>query len=170
MAQISKLNRPTKERIALIRGQASSLLWEGKLETTVARAKSLQSYVEKIITLAMNTYEDTVKVVKNEIDSKGVKTKREVINDGPKKLAARRAIMSKLYTREEQRKEKEDKATFIARTEGINHPLIEKIFNVYAPKYAERAKELGQRGGYTRVLKLGKRRGDNADMALIELI
>ncbi len=170
MAQISKLNRPTKERIALIRGQASSLLWEGKLETTVVRAKSLQSYVEKIITLAMNTYEDTVKVVKNDIDAKGIKTKREVINDGPKKLAARRAIMSKLYTREEQRKEKEDKATFIARTEGINHPLIEKIFNVYAPKYAERAKELGQRGGYTRVLKLGKRRGDNADMALIELI
>ena len=170
MAQISKLNRPTKERIALIRGQASSLLWEGKLETTVARAKSLQSYVEKIITLAMNTYEDTVKVVKNDIDAKGIKTKREVINDGPKKLAARRAIMSKLYTREEQRKEKEDKATFIARTEGINHPLIEKIFNVYAPKYSERAKELGQRGGYTRVLKLGKRRGDNADMALIELI
>ncbi len=170
MAQISKLNRPTKERIALIRGQASSLLWDGKLETTVARAKTLKSYVEKIITLAMNTYEDTVKVVKDEIDAKGVKTKREVINDGPKKLAARRAIMSKLYTREEQRKEKEDKATFIARTEGINHPLIEKIFNVYAPKYAERAKELGQRGGYTRVLKLGKRRGDNADMALIELI
>lgn len=170
MAQISKLNRPTKERMALIRGQASSLLWEGKLETTVARAKTLRSYVEKLITLAMDTYEDTVKVVKTDIDAKGVKTKREVINDGPKKLAARRTLMSKLYTREELRKAKEDKASFRARTEGINHPLIEKIFNVYAPKYAERAKELGQRGGYTRVLKLGKRRGDNADMALIELI
>ena len=170
MAQISKLNRPTKERMALIRGQASSFLWDGKIETTVARAKTLQSYVEKILTLAINSYEDTVKVTKTEVDSKGVKVKREVVNDGPKKLAARRAIMSKLYDRQEQRKDKEPKATFIARTADINHPLIEKIFNVYAPKYAERAKELGQKGGYTRVLKLGNRRGDNAPMALVELV
>ena len=170
MAQISKLNRPTKERMALIRGQASSFLWDGKIETTVARAKTLQSYVEKILTLAINTYEDTVKVTKTEVDSKGVKIKREVVNDGPKKLAARRAIMSKLYDRQEQRKDKESKATFIARTADINHPLIEKIFNVYAPKYAERAKELGQKGGYTRILKLGTRRGDNAPMALVELV
>ncbi len=170
MAQISKLNRPTKERMALIRGQASSFLWDGKIETTVARAKTLQSYVEKILTLAINSYEDTVKVTKTEVDSKGVKIKREVVNDGPKKLAARRAIMSKLYDRQEQRKSGESKATFIARTADINHPLIEKIFNVYAPKYAERAKELGQRGGYTRILKLGNRRGDNAPMALVELV
>jgi large subunit ribosomal protein L17 len=170
MAQISKLNRPTKERMALIRGQASSFLWDGKIETTVARAKTLQSYVEKILTLAINTYEDTVKVTKTEVDSKGVKVKREVVNDGPKKLAARRAIMSKLYDRQEQRKAKEPKATFVARTADINHPLIEKIFNVYAPKYAERAKELGQRGGYTRILKLGTRRGDNTPMALVELV
>ena len=170
MAQISKLNRPTKERMALIRGQASSFLWDGKIETTVARAKTLQSYVEKILTLAINSYEDTVKVTKTEVDSKGVKIKREVVNDGPKKLAARRAIMSKLYDRQEQRKSGESKATFIARTADINHPRIEKIFNVYAPKYAERAKELGQRGGYTRILKLGNRRGDNAPMALVELV
>lgn len=100
MAQISKLNRPTKERIALIRGQASSFLWDGKIETTEARAKTLRSYVEKILTLAINSYEDTVKVTKTEVDSKGVKVKREVVNDGPKKLAARRAIMSKLYDRQ----------------------------------------------------------------------
>ncbi len=170
MAQISKLNRPTKERMALIRGQASSFLWDGKIETTVARAKTLQSYAEKILTLAINTYEDTIKVTKTEVDSKGVKIKREVVNDGPKKLAARRAIMSKLYDRQEQRKDKESKATFLARTADINHPLIEKIFNVYAPKYAQRAKELGQKGGYTRILKLGNRRGDNAPMALVELV
>ena len=170
MAQISKLNRPTKERMALIRGQASSFLWDGKIETTVARAKTLQSYVEKILTLAINSYEDTVKVTKTEVDSKGVKIKREVVNDGPKKLAARRAIKSKLYDRQEQRKAGESKATFEARTADINHPLIEKIFNVYAPKYAERAKELGQKGGYTRILKLGTRRGDNAPMALVELV
>ena len=48
--------------------------------------------------------------------------------------------------------------------------MIEKIFNVYAPRYAERAKNVGQKGGYTRIIKLGARRGDNAEMAKIELI
>lgn len=167
---IKKLNRPTKERMAMLRGQASTFLWEGKIETTEAKAKSLKSYVEKIITLAINTYEDSMKVEKNEVDSKGVKIKREVVNDGPKKLAARRAIMNKLYDLQEQRKPKESITNFKARTADVNHPLIEKIFNVYAPKYAERAKELNQKGGYVRILKMGKRRGDNADMARLELI
>ena len=49
-------------------------------------------------------------------------------------------------------------------------PLLEKIFNIYAPKYDARAKELGQKGGYTRILKVGARKGDNAEMAIIELI
>lgn len=167
---IAKLNRPTKERVILIRNQASSLLWEGKLTTTTARAKALQSYVEKILTLAINSYEDTVKVVKTEVDSKGVKIKREVLNDGPKKLAARRKIMSKLFDRQEKRQPKEAKSDFVERTKDINHPLIEKIFNVYAPKYAERIKEKGQAGGYTRVLKTEVRRGDNAQLCLVELI
>ena len=170
MAEIKKLNRPTKERMSMLRGQATTFLWEGKIETTEAKAKSLQSYVEKILTLAINTYEDTLKVEKTEVDSKGVKIKREVVNDGPKKLAARRAIMNKLFDIQEQRKPKEDKADFKARIADVNHPLIEKIFNVYAPKYASRAKELGTKGGYTRVLKLGKRRGDNADMAMLTLV
>ena len=170
MATIAKLNRPTKERVILIRNQASSLLWDGKLTTTTARAKALQSYVEKILTLAINSYEDTVKVVKNEVDSKGVKVKREVLNDGPKKLDARRKIMAKLFDRQEQRQPKEAKSNFVERTKDIYHPLIEKIFNVYAPKYAERIKEKGQAGGYTRVLKTEVRRGDNAQLCLVELI
>ena len=170
MATIAKLNRPTKERVILIRNQASSLLWDGKLTTTTARAKALQSYVEKVLTLAINTYEDTVNVVKNEVDSKGVKIKREVINDGPKKLAARRKIMAKLFDRQEVRQPKEAKSNFIERTKDIYHPLIEKIFNVYAPKYAQRIKEKGQAGGYTRVLKTEVRRGDNAQICLVELI
>ena len=170
MATIAKLNRPTKERVILIRNQASSLLWDGKLTTTTARAKALQSYVEKILTLAINSYEDTVKVVKNEVDSKGVKVKREVLNDGPKKLDARRKIMAKLFDRQEQRQPKEAKSNFVERTKDIYHPLIEKIFNVYAPKYAERIKEKGQAGGYTRVLKTEVRRGDNAQLCIVELI
>ena len=78
--------------------------------------------------------------------------------------------MASLYDIQEQRKEKEAKADFVKRTEDIAHPLIEKIFNVYAPKYAKRAAELGTKGGYTRIIKIGARRGDNAEMALIELV
>ena len=59
---------------------------------------------------------------------------------------------------------------FKKRTAGVNHPLVEKVFNVYAPKYAERAKELGTAGGYTRVIKTRARRGDAAEMAIVELI
>ncbi len=170
MAKVAKLNRPTKERLSLLRNQASSLLWDGKVTTTSARAKALSSYAEKILTLAIKTYEDTIKVIKTEVDSKGVKVKREVLNDGPNKLKARRIIMSKLFDRQEVRQPKESKASFVERTKDINHPLIEKIFNVYAPKYAQRIKEKGQAGGYTRVLKTAIRRGDAAQLSLVELV
>ena len=78
--------------------------------------------------------------------------------------------MASLYDVQEQKAEKESKAAFEKRTAEVAHPLIEKIFNVYAPKYANRKAELGQGGGYTRILKLGARRGDNAEMALVQLI
>ena len=165
-----KLGLPSKERRALIRNQVSHLLWYGKLETTEARAKSVRSQAEKLLTLAIKTYEDTAKVTKTIKDAKGVKADREVVNDGPAKLAVRRKLMSYLYDLQEQKKEKESKTAFKARTLGINHPLIEKIFNVYAPKYDARAKELGQGGGYTRIIKLAQRRGDGAQKVLIELI
>lgn len=165
-----KLGRPSKERKALLRGQVSTLLWNGKIETTCAKAKSTAKVAEKIITLAINTYEDTTKVVKEVKGTDGKKVKTEVLNDGPKKLAARRKIMGYVYDLQEQRKEKESKEAFNARIEGINHPLLEKIYNVYAPKYAQRAKEVGQGGGYTRIIKLGKRRGDASDMAIVELV
>lgn len=166
----AKLGRPSKEKNALVRGLVSDLLWNGKIETTLAKAKSARSKAEKIITLAINSYEDVVKVTKEIKDDKGVKVKTTVSNDGPKKLQARRKIMSYLYDRQEQRKPKEAKEAFVARTKDIKHPLLEKIFNLYAPKYAQRAKEVGQGGGYTRIIKLGQRRGDAADMAIVELI
>jgi len=165
-----KFNRPTDQRLSVMRSLATNLLWYGKIETTLAKAKDLRSYVEKLITKAINTYEDVVKVNKNVVDAKGVKTTKEVINDGAKKLAARRDIMSKLYDIQEQRAEKESKADFVKRTEDIKHPLIEKIFNVYAPKYAKRNADNGISGGYTRIVKLGTRNGDNAEMAIIELV
>ena len=165
-----KLNRPTDQRMAVMRSLATNLLWYGKIETTLEKAKEVRYYAEKILTKAINTYEDVVKTTKTTVDAKGVKTQREVINDGTKKLAARRDIMSKLYDMQEVRADKESKTDFVKRTEDIKHPLIEKIFNVYAPKYAKRKESLGTGGGYTRILKLGTRNGDNAEMAIIELV
>ena len=165
-----KLGRPSEERLAIMRNQATDLLMKGKIQTTVARAKSLKSYVEKLLTLAINSYEDVITVTKNTVNAKGEKVTREVLNDGPKKLAARRKIMAKTYSVKEERKPGEKKADYIARMDNIKHPLLEKIFNIYAPKYAKRAAELGQGGGYTRILKTGIRKGDNAEMAIIELI
>ncbi len=165
-----KLGRPTDQRMAVIKKLATDLLWYGKVETTLPKAKEVRSYAEKILTLAINTYTDTVKVTKDTVDAKGVTSKREVINDGAKKLAARREIMSRLYDIQEVRADKESKANFVARTKNINHPLIEKIFNEYAPKYAKRAEELKIGGGYTRIIKLSTRVGDCAETALIELI
>ena len=165
-----KLNRPTDERIAVLRSLATNLLWYGKIETTLERAKEVRTYAEKLLTKAINTYEDVVKVMKDTVDSKGVKTQKEVINDGAKKLAARRDIMSKLYDIQEVRAEKESKTDFVKRTKDIKHPLIEKIFNVYAPKYAKRKEALGTAGGYTRIIKLSERRGDDALMVILELV
>ena len=164
-----KLGRPTEQRMAVLRSQVSNLFKYGRIETSVAKAKAVQSKAEKILTLAINTYEDNAKVQKT-VTENGAKVTKEVINDGPKKLAARRQMMAFLYDLPEERKEKESLEVYRARTEGINHPLVEKIFNVYAPKYAERAKELGNFGGYTRVIKTGARRGDASELAIVELI
>ena len=164
-----KLGRPTDQRIAVLRSQVSSLFKYGKIETTLAKAKAVRSKAEKILTLAINSYEDNVKTTKAVME-KGLKVNKEVVNDGPQKLAARRKIMSFLYDLQDERKDKESLEAYRARTKGINHPLVERIFNVYAPKYAERAKELGTRGGYTRVIKTSARRGDASQLAIVELI
>ena len=170
MAANKKLGRPTDQRLAVLRNQATTLLWTGKLETTLEKAKAVRSYAEKLLTLAINSYEDTIEVEKEVVNAKGEKVKKVVLNDGPKKLVARRKLMAKLNDIQEMRQEKESKANFVKRTGDIAHPLIEKIFNELAPKYAKRKEEVGQGGGYTRILKLGARRGDNAEMAIVKLI
>lgn len=168
--QPKKLGRPTDQRLAVLYNQASELLWYGKIETTVDRAKSVRSIAEKMLTLAINTYADTVKVTKTKTNVKGEKVEVEFTNDGPKKLAARRKMMSKLRDIQAQKNDDESKAAFKARTADINHPLIEKIFNEYAPKYAERNAKNGQGGGYTRIIKTGTRRGDAAETCILMLL
>ena len=165
-----KLGMTSTQRKVLLMNQASNLLWYGKIETTLARAKELRSYTEKIITLAMNTYEDTIETEKVSTDAKGKETKKTVISDGAKKLAARRKIMTLVNDLQEVKGFKESKPAFKERTKDIKHPLIEKIFNEIAPKYAQRKEELGQGGGYTRIIRLGERRGDAAEVAIIELV
>ena len=166
----TKLGRPTDQKLAMVSNLATDLLWFGHIETTFDRAKSAAAYAEKIITLAINAYEDVVTEEKTTLDNNGKEKKVSVSKDGVKKLNARRKIMSFVYDIQEQRKDKETLANFEARTKDINHPLVEKIFNVYAPKYAERAEKLGQGGGYTRVIKLGQRRGDAGQKAVVEII
>lgn len=165
-----KLGRTSAQRNAMLRNQASELLWYGKIKTTQAKAKELQSYVEKIITKAVNTYDlnEEKDVVKK--DSKGNDVTVKVVKDSPKKLAARRAIMAKLRDLQEIKPFNEKKAEFKNRTKDIKHPLMEKLFNEIAPKYAQRKEEVGQGGGYTRIYLLGERRGDGAEEAIIELV
>ena len=165
-----KLGMTTTQRMAVLRNQASNLLWYGRIETTLGRAKELRPYVEKIITLAMNTYEDVVETTVTTKDKKGKEVVSKIYKDGAKKLAARRKIMSLTYDIPFTKNEGESKADFRARVKGINHPLVEKIFNEIAPKYAERKEELGQGGGYTRKYLKGQRRGDAAEVAIIELV
>ena len=165
-----KMGRTTEQRLAILRNQASQLLWYGKIETTAARAKELRPYVEKLITKAINTYEDVVAVEVVAVEKKGKEIRRATYKDGPKKLAARRAIMAKTYDLQEIKPFNESKKDFKKRTGKVQHPLMEKLFNEIAPKYAQRKEELGQGGGYTRIYLLGERRGDGAEQAIIELV
>lgn len=165
-----KLGRTSKERNALLRNLASQLLWYGKIETTAAKAKELKPYVEKLITKAVNTYDDIVEFEVTKTDKKGKEVAVKSFKDGAKRLAARRAIMAKTYDLPEIKGFHEKKSDFKARTAGINHPLMAKLFNEIAPKYAERKEKLGQGGGYTRIYLLGERRGDGAETAIIELV
>ncbi|MBR2322351.1 MAG: 50S ribosomal protein L17 [Clostridia bacterium] len=165
-----RMGLTTTQRKAVLRNQASNLLWYGRIEVTEGHVQALRPYVEKIITLAVNSYDDTVETTVTTKDAKGKEVTKKVIKDGPKKLNARRKIMSLTYDLQFVKENGESKADFRARTKGINHPLIEKIFNEIAPKYAERKEQLGQGGGYTRKYLKGQRRGDAAEVAIIELV
>ena len=121
--KIKKLGRATDQRLAVLRNQASYLLWYGKLETSVEKAKSLKSYTEKLLTLAINTYDDTIKLEKTIVNAKGEKETKEVINDGPKKLNARRAIMKKVYEIKEQKVNGESQTSFVSRTKSLTFML-----------------------------------------------
>lgn len=174
MAINRKLGRTTDIRKAMLKGQLTDLILHGKIETTEARAKEVKAMADSIISLAVKEKDNfemvDVKVVKAKLDSKGnketelVKSKNgkeylKVVKeektekrqkDMPTRLNARRKIMTKVNK--------------VKDNEGKNVDLPAKLFNEIAPKYQDR------NGGYTRIVKLGKRRGDSAEIVLLELI
>ena len=174
MATNRKLGRTTDIRLAMLRSQLTDFILHEKIETTEARAKELKAMADSIIALAVKEKDNfetvKVKVVKAKLDSKGnketelVKSKNgkeylrvvkeekmeERQKDMPSRLNARRKMMKMLN------KVKDEK--------GNNIDLPTKLFNEIAPKYE------GRVGGYTRIMKTGPRRGDAAEVVILQLV
>jgi large subunit ribosomal protein L17 len=176
MAGHRKLGRPTSQRKALLRNQVTNLLYHGRIKTTEAKAKEVRKLAEKLITLAIkekdNYTEVTVKAKVARKDAKGKRVK-EVVNgkkvdvfdevektikkDNPSRLHARRRMLQILVPVTETSKIKKKQ-----NTKKVD--MVEKLFSDIAPKYADR------NGGYTRIIKLGPRKGDGAEEVIIELV
>ena len=91
-----KLGRPADQRKALLRNQVTNLIWYGRIETTLDRAKEVRSIAERLITVAMRECDNTVEVKKTTNNEKGQTVELTVVNDMPSRLAARRKIMAYL--------------------------------------------------------------------------
>ena len=169
-----KLGKPTDQRMAMLKNLTTDLLVYGKVETTEARAKEVRSIAENLITIAKKEKDNfemvSVKVVKAKLDSKGNKELEKVTSkngkeylrvvkeekmeerqkDMPSRLNARRKIMARTNK--------------VKDSEGNKIDLPAKLFGELAEKYAARE------GGYTRIYKMGPRRGDAAERVIIELV
>ena len=170
MAHERKLGRTASQRKAMLRNLTTNLLWYGRIETTEAKAKEVRAIADKMITLAIREYDQTVEVEKEFYNDKKQIVKETFVNDLPSKLHARRLMMAYLYDIKEAKKDDENKADYKERTKDNKHPVVEKLFREYGPKYRARNQEKNCAGGYTRIYKLGPRRGDAAERVIIELI
>jgi len=178
MAKYRKLGRTSSQRQALLRNQVTALLYRGKIVTTEAKAKEIRKIAESLIALAVkekDNYETvTVKAkvpmkdkdgkrVKEVVDGKKV-TKfdtvdKEIKKDNPSRLHARRQMLKVLCPVVEVPAEAAGKK---AKTKDVD--MVAKLFEEIAPKYADR------NGGYTRIIKIGPRKGDAAMEVVIELV
>ena len=174
MAQYRKLGRTSDQRKAMLRSLTTALLANGKIVTTEARAKEVKKQVEGLIALAVKEKDnfETVtvkaKVARKDKDGKRVKevvdgkkvtvydeVDKEIKKDLPSRLHARRQMLKVLYPVTEQAARKKD---------AKKVDLCAKLFDEYAPKYATR------NGGYTRIIKIGQRKGDGAMEVVLELV
>ncbi|MBQ1843115.1 MAG: L17 family ribosomal protein [Lachnospiraceae bacterium] len=169
-----KLSRTSSQRKALLRNQVTQLIWHGRIVTTEAKAKEVAKIAEGLIALAVkekdNFEEVTVqaKVPKKDAEGHRVKTvkdgkkvteyvteEKKIKKDNPSRLHARRQIMKVLY-------DVTDKGDKKSETKKVD--LVAKLFDEYGPKYA------GRNGGYTRIIKIGQRKGDGALEVVLELV
>lgn len=178
MAKYRKLGRTSSQRKALLRNQVTALLNNGKIRTTEAKAKEIRKIAEGLIALAVkekdNFEEVTVKAkvarkdkdgkrVKEVVDGKKVtvydEVEKTVKKDQPSRLHARRQMLKVLYP------VKEVPAAQAGRKKNTKEvDLVAKLFDEIAPKYESR------QGGYTRIVKIGQRKGDAAMEVLMELV
>lgn len=170
MAYQRKLGRTADKRKALLRNQVTNLIWNGRIVTTEAKAKEVRSIADKMITLAVKECDNTISVTKETHNDKGQLMTIECVNDAPSKLHARRMMMAYLYDLKEEKKADETKTEYKERTKDNKHPVVEKLFRELAPKYKARNAEKNCSGGYTRIIKVGPRRGDAAEMVILELV
>lgn len=178
MAMYRKLGKASAQRNALLRNQVTQLLYHGKIRTTEARAKEVVKIAEKLITLAVkekDNYDEvsvTAKVAKKDKDGKRVKevvdgkkvtvydeVEKTIKKDQPSRLHARREMLKVLYPVVEV---PTDAAGKKAGTKKVD--LTSKLFDEYGTKYA------GRKGGYTRIIKIGQRKGDAAMEVILELV
>ena len=178
MAKYRKLGRTSDQRKALLRNQVTNLLYHGKIVTTEAKAKEIRKVAEKLIALAVKEKDnfETVTVdakvakkdengkrVKEVVDGKKVTVYEEVEKtikkDNPSRLHARRQMLKVLYPVTEVPTAAAGKKK---NTKEVD--LVDKLFTEIAPKYADR------NGGYTRIIKIGQRKGDAAMEVILELV
>jgi len=165
-----KLGKPADQRKALLRNQVTNLIWYGKIETTLARAKEVAAVAEHYINLAVRECDNTIEVTKETKNDKEQIVTLTVTNDSPSRLHARRQAMAYLYNLPAPRKEDETKKEYAQRARDVKNPVVEKLFREIGPKYKARKAEKGVGGGYTRIIKKGPRRGDAAEMVILELV
>jgi large subunit ribosomal protein L17 len=178
MAGYRKLGKTSSQRKALIRSQVTALLHNGKIVTTEARAKEIRKVAEGLIALAVKekdnfeTVKVTAKVARKDKDGKRVKevvngkkvtvydeVEKEIKKDLPSRLHARRQMLKVLYDVTEVPAEAAGRKK---NTKSVDLP--KKLFEEVAPKYVSR------NGGYTRIVKIGQRKGDAAMEVLLELV
>ncbi len=178
MAKYRKLGRTSSQRKALLRNQVTNLLYHGKIVTTEAKAKEIRKIAEHLIAIAVKerdnfeTVEIDAKVPERDKDGKRVKetvngkkvtkfqtVKKTIKKDSPSRLHARRKMLKVFYPITEVPKEGPGRKR---NTKCVDMPA--KMFDEIAPKYANR------NGGYTRIIKVGPRKGDGAMEVIIELV